>query len=908
MVAIIEVGCCVGGRFGPLLPEASNPGGTTSEGRARRKRAWAEGTVVASVAEKQWRVSYEHHGVVREEICNSNRLVFISNPKHPSIRPNAAARRRIDEGRASFGALVTEATAGVVSLPPSTVVEQRTQEVVEEMAAAPEVGGEVPDVEPTAEVPDVEPTAEVQDIDVEPTAETAEVPDVGVVVDADDVDPDEGELVDTNWENEITEMEQEAMSDDQDKYERCRIEAKAHRDRLISERFTVEKKSGNKVVKWMIVEDSEPDRVFAEYSKVGVRDINWEDFTTKYAEGKPAGGNGKKRKLSKKRFPYSSLFRALWPGDWKKQLEEINMRVESENKKVKSGGAKVRLVSEREFWRFIGIMVAAGPLRKGGKHLFGEAADKHKRRGQFESLTPQIDLAKYMTLRRFEQIKHVFPFGFQDKSKSDPKSPEYDPWFPILGMVDGFNANRKKTIAASAMKVLDESMSALRPRNTKTGGYPHISFIKRKPEPLGTEFKAVCCGETGVLLFLEIQRGKEGMNRVYGDEQRAMGATSACTVRAVKNTVGCGQRETGKSELACGDSWFASVNTVEQIKKAHPEVEFVGPVKTAHRFFPKEEIEREMEKWPGGTSLVLEAKGLTGTPLVAIGYKYNSRKVLCFVASKNAGSTKMTGTPYKARWRDSHGNQHSRAIKRPDLLARYFEGSNLIDSHNHARQYELRLEKHWVTTNCWFRLVTTLIGMTVVDCWKSLRHAMRNQVIVKLGFPEMSVTEFADSLAFELLHQKFDESIPVPTALSPLESGVAGDEDNSSDASTETEESRQGTRRSPRLLKKSRRALEFHSRDAIIRTGEAIVSDISGSERGHSSISIDPFHTKLRSGVDSGKGRAERRRCSYKGCGKLTGLKCIQCDRFFCEDFQGGSARECWTNHKQRISLNKTNN
>ena len=38
-------------------------------------------------------------------------------------------------------------------------------------------------------------------------------------------------------------------------------------------------------------------------------------------------------------------------------------------------------------------------------------------------------------------------------------------------------------------KVLDESMSALVPRTTATGGLPTISYIRRKPEPLGTEFK-----------------------------------------------------------------------------------------------------------------------------------------------------------------------------------------------------------------------------------------------------------------------------------------------------------------------------------------------------------------------------------------------------------------------------------
>ena len=61
---------------------------------------------------------------------------------------------------------------------------------------------------------------------------------------------------------------------------------------------------------------------------------------------------------------------------------------------------------------------------------------------------------------------------------------------------------------SSHVKVLDESMSAWCSRTSKNGGLPNISYIIRKPEPLGTEFKTVCCQLTGVMIWLEIQRGK----------------------------------------------------------------------------------------------------------------------------------------------------------------------------------------------------------------------------------------------------------------------------------------------------------------------------------------------------------------------------------------------------------------
>ena len=66
-------------------------------------------------------------------------------------------------------------------------------------------------------------------------------------------------------------------------------------------------------------------------------------------------------------------------------------------------------------------------------------------------------------------------------------------------------------------------------------------------------------------------------------------------------------------------------------------VSLVASVKTNTSLYPKKEIEKIMKGWPGGSYLVLECTTPdTKVDLVAIGYKYNSRKTLCFIMSKNA--------------------------------------------------------------------------------------------------------------------------------------------------------------------------------------------------------------------------------------------------------------------------------
>lgn len=55
------------------------------------------------------------------------------------------------------------------------------------------------------------------------------------------------------------------------------------------------------------------------------------------------------------------------------------------------------------------------------------------------------------------------------------------------------------------------------------------------------------------------------------------------------------------------------------------------------------------------------------------------------------------GNPYIARFRDGHGNLATREIPRPACVSMYFEYSRKVDNHNQLCQYELALEKAWVS-------------------------------------------------------------------------------------------------------------------------------------------------------------------------------------------------------------------
>jgi hypothetical protein len=70
------------------------------------------------------------------------------------------------------------------------------------------------------------------------------------------------------------------------------------------------------------------------------------------------------------------------------------------------------------------------------------------------------------------------------------------------------------------------------------------------------------------------------------------------------------------------------------------------------------------------------------------------------------------------KYTDDHGNVCVHLVERPDIISKFFQDSNIIDKDNQSRQFDLALEKTWLTQDPYFRLSSTLIGMIVVNTWK----------------------------------------------------------------------------------------------------------------------------------------------------------------------------------------------
>ena len=268
----------------------------------------------------------------------------------------------------------------------------------------------------------------------------------------------------------------------------------------------------------------------------------------------------------------------------------------------------------------------------------------------------------------------------------------------------------------------------------------------------------VVCPVLGVMTHLEIQKGKEGMK---GSEHfKELGATASCSLRAAKAVTR--RKGTRPEELIIGNSWFGSVKAAVAQSKAGFECIF--QVKTNHSLFPKKRIEDLLQGAPGGVSVVLQSE-VEGVILLAIGYKYNTKTTLFFVCTERAGST-SPGEPYEMKWSDDHGNIHVRNVQRPAVLSKFFKYINGVDIHNHLRQSCLKLEKKWVTMDCWFRLTTTLLGMSVVDTFRLCQfhgfiprgrmHTLITNDIDNEGVNELTMKRFGGILATQLIYKAYN--------------------------------------------------------------------------------------------------------------------------------------------------------
>jgi len=387
----------------------------------------------------------------------------------------------------------------------------------------------------------------------------------------------------------------------------------------------------------------------------------------------------------------------------------------------------------------------------------------------------------------------------------------------------------------------------------------------------GTEFKTAACPVTGIMRYMEIQRGKEGMKSAQFNDR--VGATGGCTLRLLLNTIP--EEERGIKYGIRGDAWFGSVNTANEIAlRGH---EGVFQVKQYHALFPKDYIEEALKDAPGGVHIVLKGTTKDEVNLIALGYRYSRKTILHFVLTENSGGT-CQGEPYEMKYTDNYGNICTRYVDRPEVVSSFFATSNVIDTHNQLRQDLLQLEKKWLTKNPYFRLATTMIGINVTDTFLlACHHKVINTSSDTTGKQKIPIRRFAAILSLQLIRQAKrlgssslqpflpEDDVPVVSVTAPPSKSAVSDLS------------------SPEFASLSEKEVVRALQDANGKTHYLVKYDITKNQ--------------------SGRSRCKKRKCKLcyeKGKRKDVSYYCISCGEgfSFCTK---GDGPDCFKIHVEQI-------
>ena len=429
MPSVIRVGCRVTGLVGPFL--------SLTPGAKRRTRQRFTGTVIGSSPDQQWMVKWDDIGKVANH--PHGKLRFLA----PAL-PNAL--KNVDLEALRTGPDFVKNQAGIdaylstwvdnhihsreISINSTTVVSNTSNnmEITDRTivptnieinsdgrsnSSAAFINSSVTESE-TNVAPPVE--------GINPSVAEVEAPSEAVIYDNEEEEDPDLEEMENNYD--INELSEELAEDDRtgrhlQQWARY-LREKAN---LIGESVSV--RSGRKTNIWRVINNikKEDTGVDNDFKNIGINGFDFNHLEVVCPNPKY------------KRINFLKLMIHLWPGDWKKQLQQLNKKIESDNKlnKINKRHGRARQtkhISEREFWKFWGLILIA--------RIYGRVGDIWDRETP-EGIDIQIDASKWMTKGRFDDIRKYISFIFANWD-----SQTTDPWWQVAGGVEGFNDNRKK--------------------------------------------------------------------------------------------------------------------------------------------------------------------------------------------------------------------------------------------------------------------------------------------------------------------------------------------------------------------------------------------------------------------------------------------------------------------------------
>ena len=354
------------------------------------------------------------------------------------------------------------------------------------------------------------------------------------------------------------------------------------------------------------------------------------------------------------------------------------------------------------------MVAAVLEVERGTENLF--------KAGLSDGFRDHANFNQYIPRNYFKAFLYGFPALWSDKKYWDLDVRDM-PWDYIQPFVNEYNLQRTELLEVTFL-MLDEAMSGWRPKTSALGGLPNITSEPRKPVDLGSMYRDSVECITGIFVHHDIvQAPTQQWHKKYSNPPTKSALPKKEVIQYHTAEV-LRQAENAKvvpGGWVGGDAWFGSINTCVELK-SRLDVFSSFIVKQNTNYFPKRVLHALLRaRHPNraaGHWVVMQTV-IGGVPLFVMAYAWSNRGVSYIVSS--CGTTIPHEQVYTSRFEDDYGNVTEKELPRPTVAHVLYEFLPLIDEHNKSRQNVLALERQWLTKNCWFRLLTTFIGMSLVD-------------------------------------------------------------------------------------------------------------------------------------------------------------------------------------------------
>lgn len=400
------------------------------------------------------------------------------------------------------------------------------------------------------------------------------------------------------------------------------------------------------------------------------------------------------------------------------------------------------------------LIAAANEVENGTNSLWSA--------GESKGLHNFPDFGRYMSKNMFSAFRIAAPYAFC--SKETWFLPKRDrEWSTFMPCLEDYNLRRRRLLN-TALLMLDESMSGWRPKTSKLGGLPNYTYEPRKPVPLGTMFRNGVECTSGLLVFQDVVQAPEQQRRkkFHGEKSSLPtgGTISASTAETLRQVEGAAVQPGG---WVGGDAWFGSVATTVEVMKRFG-VHSTWIIKNNQTLFPMEALKKVMTARhgakPAGHWVTMTTK-IAGVNMFAVAFAWSQKGMAYFLST--CGSTRPAPELYVTNFEDDFGNITFKEIQRPWISYFLYNYLPLIDEHNKMRQDVLGLENSWPTKDCWFRLVTTMVGMSVVDFHRYYLWKTNTRVGEQAAENQLQLKRFTNVLCAHLKTIERNKTRRIPT-------------------------------------------------------------------------------------------------------------------------------------------------